>query len=111
MVGSGLGQEENGFIKRLHHHRHLRSHHIVQIKQTTTKAKVKDNIYIYNQSATPDESPKLIKDKLAEFELILDVVCDKEKKGYLMAKEVGRNRCCRRRRRRRRRHRYRRFPP
>ena len=41
---------------------------------TKAKAKVKDNIY--NQSATPDESPKLIKDKLAEFELILDVVCD-----------------------------------
>ena len=70
-----------------------------------TKAKVKDNIY--NQSATPDESPKLIKDKLAEFELVLDDVCGKEKKGYLMAKDVGRNRC----RRRRRRHRYRRFPP
>ena len=56
-----------------------------------TKAKVKDNIY--NQSATLDESPKLIKDKLAEFELVLDDVCGKEKKGYLMAKDVVPDEC------------------
>ena len=63
----------------------------IKLKHTMTKAKVKDNIY--NQSATPDESPKLIKDKLAEFELVLDDVRDKEKKGYLMAKDVGADEC------------------
>eukprot|EP00985_Skeletonema_marinoi_P017484 scaffold9589_cov173-Skeletonema_marinoi.AAC.1 len=44
---------------------------------------------VYNQTATPDETPILIKDKLAEFELALDDVGDEEKRCYLMAKEKG----------------------
>ena len=41
---------------------------------------------VYNQSATPNETPMLIKDKLAEFKLALADVSDEEKRGYLMAK-------------------------
>ena len=54
-------------------------------------AMTKDNVY--NQTATPDETLILIKDKLAEFELALDDVGDEEKRCYLMAKEKGPDEC------------------
>jgi len=52
-----------------------------------------NNINIYKQTATPNETPILIKNKLAEFELALDDVGDKEKRCYLMAKEKGPDEC------------------
>lgn len=48
---------------------------------------------VYKQTATPIETPTLIKDKLAEFELALDNVSDDEKSGYLLAKEEGHTEC------------------
>jgi len=51
----------------------------------------RDNVY--NQSATPDETPMFIKDKLAEFELALGDVGDNEKRGYLMANEKNPEEC------------------
>mmetsp|Transcript_17903 Transcript_17903/g.30245 ORF Transcript_17903/g.30245 Transcript_17903/m.30245 type:complete len:284 (+) Transcript_17903:137-988(+) len=59
----------------------------------STAAMRKDNVNIYNQTATPDETPILIKNKLAEFESALDDVGDKEKRCYLMAKEKGPDEC------------------
>jgi len=59
------------------------------ITPTTTMAM--ENVY--NQSATPIETPMLIKDKLAEFKLALADVSDEEERGYLMAKEKGPDEC------------------
>lgn len=41
---------------------------------------------VYRQTPTPNETPDLIKSKLAEFESILDEIDEKRQMGYLMAK-------------------------
>lgn len=52
-----------------------------------------DETNVYKQSATPNETPSMIEDKLAEFELALDDISDDEKRGYLLAKEEGPAEC------------------
>jgi len=42
---------------------------------------------VYHQSLTPDETPLLIEQKLAEFEQALSKIAMEKTKSYMMAKE------------------------
>ena len=46
-----------------------------------------DSNNIYKQTPTPNETPALIKTKLAEFESALDKIDLEKKRGCIMAKE------------------------
>lgn len=91
---SGLYRSSSSRQPTAYQYQRQRYHKHIMVSSSSPKsstAMTKDNVY--NQTVTPDETPILIKDKLAEFELALDDVGDEEKRCYLMAKEKGPEEC------------------